>query len=154
MTAAEHSEPERRLLRRARLQITLQVAGAISLVLLLTGSLVYCVTVSGQDTAVRRELAAAAHQASVTAPPACVWLFEQRDGSVRASPGAPAALPLRAALDRVAAGPGPLVQQVQLAGHTYLVHTERRGDAVVQAAMDLRYQAADREPLLRALAIA
>ena len=145
---------ERRLLNRARRRITVQVAGAISVILALFGVLVYCVTVGDQDASARRDLAAAAQHGSVTHPPPCMWLFELRDGTVQSSPGAPAALPLRTALYLAAAGGEPRVAQVELAGQTYLVRTERRGDVAAQAVMDLHYQAAERQRLLRTLAAA
>uniref|UniRef100_UPI001041094C sensor histidine kinase n=1 Tax=Actinomadura roseirufa TaxID=2094049 RepID=UPI001041094C len=65
---------------------------------------------------------------------------------------APAALPTRAPIARAAAGLEPQVGRERIAGRTYLVHTQRRGDTVVQVAMDLRYQAAERRRLLRTLA--
>ncbi|WP_327580687.1 HAMP domain-containing histidine kinase [Nonomuraea sp. NBC_00507] len=147
-------DPERRLLGRARRRLTVQVAGAISVVLALVGVLVLCFMEHQQSSSARRELAAAAERADVAQPPSCVWLYEQRGGTVRASPGAPAALPVHAELDRVGRGGQPQVTQAELAGHTYLIRTQRRGDAVVQAAMDLRYQAAERSRLLRTLAAA
>ncbi|WP_207401211.1 hypothetical protein, partial [Actinomadura roseirufa] len=88
--------PDRRLLARARRRITVQVAGAISVLLAVAGTVVYCVVANDQDTSARREVAAAAHRASIEHPPPCVWLFETRAGAVHASPGAPAALPTRA----------------------------------------------------------
>ncbi|RAY16175.1 sensor histidine kinase [Actinomadura craniellae] len=145
---------DRRLLTRTRRLITVQVAGAISAVLALAGALVYGVTVSGQEAAARHELAHAARRASVAHPPPCTWLFELRGGAVQGSPGAPAALPVRTVLDRVAADRAPRTIRVEAAGHAYLVRTQPRGDAVVQVAMDLHHQAAERRRLLRALAVA
>ncbi|TMR08756.1 HAMP domain-containing histidine kinase [Nonomuraea turkmeniaca] len=147
-------DPERRLLGRARRRLTVQVAGAISVVLALVGFLVLCFMVHQQTTAARRELAAVVERAPVTQPPPCTWLYEQRGGVVRGSPGAPAVLPVRAELDRAAHGGVPQVAQVEAAGHTYLVRTQRRGDVVVQAAMDLHVQVAERNRLLRTLAAA
>ncbi|TDD93337.1 HAMP domain-containing histidine kinase [Actinomadura rubrisoli] len=116
--------------------------------------MVYGVTVSSQEGAARRELAAATHGASVAHPPPCVWLFELRGDMVQSSPGAPTALPVRAALAEGAASREPKVVRAELGGHAYLVRTQRRGDRVVQAAMDLRYQAEERHRLLRTLAAA
>ncbi|MEV0352776.1 HAMP domain-containing sensor histidine kinase [Nonomuraea sp. NPDC050680] len=147
-------DPERRLLNRARRRVTVQVAGAISVILALFGVLVYCVTVGDQSASARRDLAAATQHGSVTHPPPCMWLFELRDGTVQSSPGAPAALPLRTALYLAAAGGEPRVAQVELAGQSYLVRTERRGDVAAQAVIDLRYQAAERQRLLRTIAAA
>ncbi|MGJ6963809.1 sensor histidine kinase [Streptosporangium sp. G11] len=147
-------EPERHLLVRARRRITAQVAGAISVMLALVGVMVYCVITGDQDASARRDLAVAAQHALLSRPPPCVWLFELRDGAVLSSPGAPAVLPVRAALHRAAAGREPRVGRIEIAGQSYLVRTQWRGGVVVQAAMDLRYQAAERHRLLRTLATA
>ncbi|MFC6882378.1 MULTISPECIES: sensor histidine kinase [Actinomadura] len=141
-------DPERRLVLRARRAVTLQLTGAIALVIALAGGLVYAVTGAGQNEAARRELAAATRGADVGHPPPCVWLSEVRAGAVRRSPGAPAALP---AVSVRAADGGARVARARAGGHLYLVRTERRGDATVQAAMDLRYQTAERRRLLRTL---
>jgi two-component system, OmpR family, sensor kinase len=145
-------DPDRRLLVRARRRITVQVAGAISVVLALVGVLVYCVMLHGQSASAGRELAAAARSSPVAHPPPCVWLYELRaDGTVLSSPGAPAALPALTALGRVSSGGGPGLTRVTAGGRDYLVHTRERGGTIVQAALDLRYQAAERQRLLRTL---
>ncbi|MEW9554251.1 sensor histidine kinase [Nonomuraea sp. NPDC050783] len=146
--------PERRLLVRARRRLTVQVAAAVSAVLAAVGVLVLCFMTHGQDEAARRDLAAAARHSPVAYPPPCVWLFERAAGWELASPGAPAGLPVRAELDRVAAGGEPRVTRAEAAGREYLVRTERRGGQVVQAVMDLYYPAAERARLLRTLALA
>jgi two-component system OmpR family sensor kinase len=147
-------DPERHLLVRARRLVAVQVAGAISVLLALVGAMLYCVTVSGQDASARHELAAATRSVTVAHPPPCLWLFELRGNAVQSSPGAPAALPVRTALYQVAADREPRVVRTEIAGHAYLVRTERRGDRVVQAAMDLHHQAAERRRLLRTLGAA
>ncbi|MFC5835157.1 sensor histidine kinase [Nonomuraea insulae] len=136
-------DPDLRLLIRARRRITVQVAGAISVVLALVGVLVYCAMTHSQSASATRDLAAAAQRSPIAHPPPCVWLYERRpDGTVASSPGAPTALP-------VPAGTG--VSQVRVAGHDYLILTRARGGTTVQAAMDLRYQAEERQRLLRTL---
>lgn len=154
MIAARPFEPERRLLIRTRRRITAQVAGVFSLAIALLGALVYCVVVDDQDTTARRDLAVAARSAPIAHPPPCVWLFELRDGTVSRSPGAPESLPVRAALDRVAADGRTRVEVVEAGGRTYLVRTQRRGDVPVQAVMDLYYPTAERHRLLRTLGAA
>ncbi|MEU4836057.1 HAMP domain-containing sensor histidine kinase [Streptosporangium sp. NPDC023615] len=146
--------PERRLLVRARRRITAQVAGAISVMFALIGVTVYCVVTGDQDASARRDLAVAAQRAYLSRPPPCVWLFELRGGTVLSSPGAPAVLPVRAALRRAAAGHEPRVGRVDIAGQSYLVRTQWRGGVVVQAAMNLHFQVAERHRLLRTLAAA
>ncbi|MGW0805814.1 sensor histidine kinase [Nonomuraea sp. NPDC002799] len=147
-------DPDRRLLIRARRRLTVQVAGAISVVLALVGVLVFCFMTHEQSASARRDLAGAAQRSPLAHPPPCMWLFELRGGSVQSSPGAPAALPVRSVLDRVAAEGRPRVEEVRVAGRDYLIHTQRRGGATVQVAMDLRYAAAERGRLLRTLAAA
>ncbi len=130
------------------------MAGAISLVLALFGAMVYCATVSDQSATARRDMTAATQRGSVAQPPPCIWLFELDGGAVRGSPGAPAALPVRAAMRQVAATGEPRVNEVVIGGQNYLVRTQLRGGVPVQAAMDLRYQAAERQRLLRTIAAA
>ncbi|NRQ31173.1 HAMP domain-containing histidine kinase [Nonomuraea sp. NN258] len=146
--------PERRLLVRARRRLTVQVAAAISVVLALVGVMIYCMGVHGQDAAARRDLATAADRAQVAQPPPCMWLFELWGGSVDASPAAPAGLPVRAELDRVAADGRTRVSEAELGGRRYLVRTQRRGPVTVQAVLDLRHQRAEQDRLLRTLALA
>ncbi|MFI0449350.1 sensor histidine kinase [Actinomadura sp. 6N118] len=154
MNGGDHSDPERRLLLRTRRMITLQIAGVISLVVVLVGTLVYTVTVSGQDAAARSDLAAATRGAPVADPPCCVWLFEVRGNAVHRSPGAPPELPFTPDLTRVAGGELSVTgDRAKIGGHDYLVHTQRRGDVVVQAVMDLRQQNAERRRLLETLAV-
>jgi signal transduction histidine kinase len=147
-------DPERRLLVRARRRLTAQVAGAFSIVLALMGVVVYCATVNSQDNAARINLTLAAQESSVAQPPPCLWLFEQRGAVLERSPGAPAALPSRAALRQVAEDGRPRFDLVHAGGADYLIRTERRGDGVVQVATDLRYQTDERRRLLRTLAAA
>ncbi|GAA3562532.1 HAMP domain-containing sensor histidine kinase [Nonomuraea rosea] len=150
----DRPEPERRLLIRARRRLTVQVAAAISVLLALVGVLVYCFMVHEQSASMSRELATIAQRVPVSQPPPCGWLFELRGGAVQSSPGAPATLPVRTALDQVAADGRTRVTQARVAGHDYLIRTQRRGGATVQAAMDLSYQTAERHRLLRTLVAA
>ncbi|MEV4109535.1 HAMP domain-containing sensor histidine kinase [Nonomuraea sp. NPDC049695] len=140
---------EKRLLKRARRRLTVQVAGAIFVLLTLVGVLVYCFMVHQQADSAQRDLAAAVTRASIAHPPPCVWLSELRDGAVWSSPGTPEELPVR--LADLAAGSPSRVEEVEVAGHAYLIRTQRRGDTTVQAAMDLRYQVEERRRLLRTL---
>lgn len=146
-------DPDRRLLARARRRITFQVAGAFSVVLALVGVLVWCAMVHSQGTAALRDLTVTAARSPVAYPPPCVWLYELRaDGTIAASPGAPAELPVRSSLNHVAGGgESKETVEVTVAGQEYLVHTRRRGDTVVQAALDLRYQVSERQRLLHTL---
>jgi two-component system OmpR family sensor kinase len=148
------SDPERRLLTRARRAITLQLAGALTIVIGLVGALVYCVMISGQETSARRDLGAATARADLAHPPPCAWLFELRGPVIIASPGAPAYLPVREDLHRTTADHRSRVHRATVAGHAYFVRTEWRGGMARQAVIDLRYQAEERGRLYGALAVA
>ncbi|MEV5751088.1 HAMP domain-containing sensor histidine kinase [Actinoallomurus sp. NPDC052308] len=145
---------ERRLLVRARAVITAQVAGAVTLVVALVGMLVYCVTIEGQESSARRDLALAVAQADIAHPPPCIWLFELRGNALTTSPGAPADLPVRSVLRRVAADHRTRVGRVTVGGRAYVVRSAVRGGVVRQAAIDLRYQVEERRRLYGALAAA
>lgn len=151
MTAPRSYDPERRLLVRARRRITVQVAGVFSLAIALLGALVYYIVADSQDATARRDLAVAARSAPIDHPPPCVWLFELRANTVRGSPGAPRHLPVRAALDRVAADGRARVEVAEAGGRSYLIRTQLRGDVPVQAVMDLYYSVAERRRLLNTL---
>ncbi|MCO6005192.1 HAMP domain-containing histidine kinase [Actinoallomurus purpureus] len=145
---------ERRLLIRARAVITAQVAAAVTVVVALVGTLVYCMTIKGQDTSARRDLAVAVARADIAHPPPCIWLFELRGATLTTSPGAPADLPVRTALRRVAADHRTRVDRVTVGGRAYVVRTAFRDGMVRQAVIDLRYQAEERRRLYGALAAA
>ncbi|MFG1949035.1 sensor histidine kinase [Nonomuraea sp. NPDC048826] len=148
---APRPDPDQRLLRGARRRLTAQVAGAISVLLGLLGTMVCGVMFAEQDRSALRELSAATQRGSVTHPPPCVWLFELSGHTLRGSPGAPWELPVGYALRAVAAGAPPRVERVEVAGVSYLVRSERRGLAAYQAVLDLRYQAAERARLVGTL---
>ncbi|WP_433172749.1 sensor histidine kinase [Actinoallomurus sp. CA-150999] len=145
---------ERRLLVRARMVITAQVAGAVTLVIALVGVLVYCVTIDGQVSSARRDLAVAVARADIAHPPPCIWLFELRGDALTASPGAPTDLPLRTDLRRVAADHRPRIGRFTVGARAYIVRTEFRAGVVRQALIDLRYQVEERRRLYVALAAA
>ncbi|TKK85237.1 HAMP domain-containing histidine kinase [Herbidospora galbida] len=142
------------LLTRARRRVTLRTAGTISVLLLIMGGLVYGVMAGQQDAAARREARVAVERASITSPPPCLWLTEVEGDILRRSPGAPEALPWRAGIRGVERDGRTRVDRVELGGLEYLVHTERRGAVIRQAALDLRYQISERRRLLDTLIIA
>ncbi|MEV4321566.1 HAMP domain-containing sensor histidine kinase [Microbispora rosea] len=154
MTTGRPFDPERRLLIRTRRRITAQVAAVFSLAIALLGTLVYCLVVDAQDATARRDLAVAAVSAPMDHPPPCVWLFELRANTLRGTPGAPENLPVREALDRVAADGRTRVEVAEVGGGTYLVRTQRRGEVLTQAVMDLYFPVTERRRLLRTLCAA
>jgi two-component system OmpR family sensor kinase len=143
-----------RSLARAKWLLTAQIAGAITGVVLIVGALMLVMTTTGQRRDAERDLRFYVARGSIESPPPCVWMFAQDGGSLRRTPSAPADLPIRSSLQRVASGDGALVERRRIRGIDYLVRTERRGTAVVQAAMDLRYQLQERHRLYLALTVA
>ena len=151
MTWPQRGERE---VRRARWRLTAQIAGAITGTVLLIGVLMCLTVTTGQRWDAERGLTAATEGSSIETPPPCVWMFVLRGGVLRRSPDAPAGLPVRSDLARVAAGGPVLVAEQTIGGSRYLVRTARRGTVVVQAAMDLRYQAQDRRWVYLAFGLA
>ena len=148
-------DPEQRVLARSRRLITIQIAAVITLVVTLVGALAYCVMVRGQRSDMSRTLDYALSNNSVANPPACVWLYEQTGGVVKASPGAPAGLlPIRGPIQQVAAGHAAISASYTVAGKSYEARTIRRGNTIVQAVLDKRFQNDDKRWLLIALGIA
>nr|WP_062339652.1 HAMP domain-containing sensor histidine kinase [Herbidospora sakaeratensis] len=142
------------LLSRARRRVTLRTAGTISVLLLIMGGLVYGVMAGQQDAAARREVRVAVERALITSPPPCLWLVEVEGGTLRRSPGAPDTLPWLAGIRGVERDGGVRVERAELGGLEYLIHTERRGEVIRQAALDLRYQISERDRLLHTLVVA
>jgi signal transduction histidine kinase len=84
-------------------------------------------------------------------PPASTWLVIRRGDVTTATPGIPKPLPDTAALDTVARTGGTITADVHGDDHEFRVRTQRRGTAVVQAALDLRSQHDERARLTEAL---
>jgi two-component system, OmpR family, sensor kinase len=150
------SWPQRgeREVRRARWRLTAQIAVAITGTVALIGVLMCSMVTVGQRWDAEHDLTAALAGSSIERPPPCVWMFALKGGTLRVTPNAPAGLPVRSDLDRVAAGGPVLVAEETIGGISYLIRTQRRGAVVVQAAMDLRYQAQDRRWVYLAFALA
>ena len=146
--------PERRLVTRGRWVLTGQFAAVITGVVLLVGAVAWALMVRGQHSDGRRELAASMATATVQHPWPCVWMFAERGGTLRRTPAAPEALPVRADLAAVSPTRRVLVREHRVAGVDYLVRTEWHAAGAEQATLDLRYQAEERSRLYLALAVA
>jgi len=143
------------MVRRARVRVVVLVGAAVVTLFALVGGIAYASLVRSQDRQIQRELAYSVTAGDLTGPPGCVWLFAFDGTTVRTgSPPAPAGFPLRAELDAVALTRGTDLTTVERAGTVYYVRTQPRGDTIVQAVFDARYQLADRRHLLAALALA
>ncbi|MFF5078203.1 sensor histidine kinase [Actinoplanes sp. NPDC000266] len=146
---------ERALVRRARLRMGLFVGLAVGVLLTLVGGIAYATLVANQERQIQRELAWGAEHGTVSGPVGCNWIITLSSGVVSAGPVAPpTGFPLRAALDRVAAGGDREITTVARNGTTYHVRTESTARGVVQVVFDARYQLADRRHLLWAFAVA
>ncbi|MBF5029786.1 HAMP domain-containing histidine kinase [Micromonospora sp. ANENR4] len=146
---------ERVIVRRTRLRIGLFVGLTIGALLLLAGGISYAVLVRGQEAQIQRELTWGTEHGTIAGPPACSWIFQYDGATVRtgANPPPPG-FPLRDALDTVAATRATEIITVARNGTTYHVRTEARGDTVVQAVFDARFQLSDRRHLLLAFSLA
>lgn len=142
------------VLARARRALTVQLAGAVTLVVLIVGGLMLITTITGQRTDTERDLRYYIGHAHITSPPPCVWMFSRTGATERRTPAAPAALPYRTDLDRVARDGRARLTDTTIGGIGYTIRTERRGGTIVQAAVDLRYQAQERQRLFLALLVA
>ncbi|MFL6071869.1 MAG: sensor histidine kinase [Mycobacteriales bacterium] len=147
-------DSERGLLARTRWVVTAQLAIAITVVVVLVGGTAWCVMDTGQRTDAGRELRHVAAHGNVASPPPCDWVFLYSDGALRRTERAPAALPVWPAIRQVAADHRTRVSRERVGGISYLVRTQPRGDGVIQVALDLRYQTAERRRLALALAAA
>ncbi|HWC78349.1 MAG TPA: HAMP domain-containing sensor histidine kinase [Pseudonocardiaceae bacterium] len=147
-------DSEQQALRRARRSISIRIAVVMTLVIGFTGGVVYLVMLAGQSRDVQRDLEFTADHGTVTSTPGCVWLTVDQAGKLTSSPGTPGYLPIRSTLAQVAAGGGAVRTSAKLGGTTYELLTQRRGADTVQVAYDTRFQAADREDLVLALALA
>ncbi|WP_433495815.1 sensor histidine kinase [Micromonospora sp. CA-248089] len=146
---------EQAIVRRARLRIGLLVGLTIGGLLLLAGGISYAVLVRGQEAQIHRELAWGTEHGTIAGPPACSWIFQYDGTTVRtgANPPPPG-FPMRDTLDAVATTRATEVTTVARNGTTYHVRTEARGDHVVQAVFDARFQMSDRRHLLLAFSLA
>jgi signal transduction histidine kinase len=143
------------LVRRARLRLGLGVGLAITALLALAGGISYAVLVRSQEAQIRRELAWGAANGTVPGPPACSWVFWYERGAFRgANTPPPPGLPVVVDAELVAATGRPHDSRLTRDGTRYYVHTERRGDRVVQVVFDARFQLSDRRHLLFAFALA
>jgi signal transduction histidine kinase len=142
------------ILRRARWLLTAQLAGAVTLVVLMVGGLSIGMMLAGQHRDAERNLQAYVLRGDVAHPPPCVWMFASQGAQLRRTPGAPVTLPLSTAMTEVGLSGQTQVEERRIAGLDYLIRTEKHGSTVVQVVIDLRYQIQERQRLYLALGIA
>ncbi|HJQ46186.1 MAG TPA: HAMP domain-containing sensor histidine kinase [Amycolatopsis sp.] len=152
MTRAD--SPDARLIRRTMLRVALQSALVVALTVVLLAAVATLVVLRSQQDQQAALLDTAIQRADdVTDPPAGSWLVVLRDGAISASPGLPRGLPDQAALSQGSTGTSTGTEDLHVHDREYRIRTERQGDEVVQAILDLRSAHAERDRLLQALLI-
>ncbi len=159
---ADRGDPDRVLVRRAGRRAAAQAALLVALSFLLCAGLVLLIVITGQQHAADNALRAATARADdVIDPPQGITLLLQHvDGQVRTSPGGRGVLPYQPGLLSMSGRGGPAIRlnDVHTAVGEFRVRTERRrtsaGTVVVQAALSLAPQHAERARLLAALGAA
>jgi signal transduction histidine kinase len=150
------SEADRRLLRRARLILTLQNTAAVTLILLLAGGVVISVSDHGRRAEFDRSMRqTAATEEDVVDPPAGMWIFQlDAKGHLTGTADPPEGFPDRAAIDRVRAGRPAEDTAIDVDGADYYVLTQARRGGVVQVVGSLAEQENERHRLLAAVGLA
>ena len=148
-------DPDARLVRRTMLRLGLLSAAAVLVAVALLGVAVVLIIQHTQREQQDNQLSTAIATADdVTDPPAGIWLVVRRDGRTATTPHLPPGLPDEATLEAVATDGVSRTVDVHAGRHEYRVRTDRRGDEVVQAALDLRYAHDERERLVLVLLLA
>ncbi|MDG4830055.1 HAMP domain-containing sensor histidine kinase [Solwaraspora sp. WMMD1047] len=149
------AEAERAVVARARRRIGLLVGVAATVLVTAAGGVSYAMLVRGQERQIERELAYTADHSDPSGPPGCTWLFILDDGElVTGRVPAPPGFPMIEEINASAATWTARETTVEANDTVYFVLTRPRGDDVVQAIFDARYQLADRRTLLLSLAVA
>ncbi|GAB3440349.1 sensor histidine kinase [Actinophytocola sediminis] len=150
------AESERAVLRRARLRVSVLVALAITVLVMLVGGIAYTMMTHAQDDQVARELRYNIEHGTPAAPPGCTWLFSLAYGTLDLGVlPPPAGFPLHDDLRAVEESGTAIERTVDRNDTVYLVRTEPASSGrTVQAVFDTRYQIADRRHLVVALVVA
>lgn len=147
--------PEERVVRRTRLRIGSLVGLVIAGLLGLAGAVSYTLLLHSQERQIAGELAWGVENGTIAGPPACSWIFTSDGTTIDTGVSEPPdGFPLRDAISQVAATGVPQETTVAQDGTVYHVRTAVRGDEVVQAVFDARFQLADRRHLLVAFGVA
>jgi two-component system, OmpR family, sensor kinase len=147
---------EERLLRRARLRLTILTWAALTSVLVAVGAVALFYVGHEQDRDLRGALRAAIRSnASVQAYSDDVTLAIISPSGTQVSPGQPAGLPIQSAVNAARRAKDGADERNVTVGHVRLrVLTEVQGDRVVQAAVSTEDESDERERLLAALGLA
>jgi signal transduction histidine kinase len=143
-----------RLLRRTALRVGLQSALAVAITVVALCGVAILVVLRSQHTDQNTLLSTAIERVDdVTDPPAGVWLVIQHGTQQHVTPALPAGFPDEAALAATSADGVVRTADVTTGQGEYSVRTQRHGDDVVQAILDLRSAHLERDRLLQALLI-
>ena len=145
---------ERRMLRRTRIVVAVNLAAALSVVIVLVGGLAYLVVGRQQDSTAERFLAKTVATGEPGVRYSCLWLFTLRGDDWGGASAAPPGFPLRDTMRAVAISGRTVEESVPANGRIYRVRTERAGDEVRQAVFDSAYQQENHRQLLAALLLA
>ncbi|HEY2696298.1 MAG TPA: HAMP domain-containing sensor histidine kinase [Pseudonocardiaceae bacterium] len=142
------------VLKRTALRLGAQVAATVGVIVAAMCGVAVLVVVDCQyynadtllHTAISREI-------DVVDPPAGVWLIVRDPTGTHLTPDTPRDLPDENAMRAVAASGTEQTVELQLGHRDYRVLTEKRGNATVQAALDLTADHIQRNVLINALLI-
>lgn len=143
------------LVRRAARRVAVQVAGLVAVAMLLLVAAVTLAVVRSQQSsgdALLRMTAATADD--VGDPPPGAWVLLARGAQITASPGLPQDLPVLLTPLRAGATTTPRLDSLREGEESFRVVTRVRDDVVVQVVLDLAPQEAERNRLLRVMAVA
>jgi len=145
---------EERMLRRTAVRAGAQSALAVAVTVAVLCGVAILVVLRSQHDDQNTLLSTTIDRVDdVNDPPADMWLVIRHDGHQNVSPGLPAGLPDEAALVATAADGRIRVSDLLTAHQEYSVRTQRRGDDVVQAILDLHTAHLERDRLLQALLV-
>lgn len=141
-----------RELRRTSLRIGLQTGALVLGVLAVVGGVFWLLYGQAVDRAESSLLANTARGVDrpQEAPPG-VWVSVQQGGQMRNSAGLPAQLPDRSAIDRVARDGGSVITRVNSPDGGYLVRTQKVGNRITQASIDLHDRQEESERVATAI---
>jgi two-component system, OmpR family, sensor kinase len=152
MTRRNVTGDDAALVRSTARRIALQGSALVALVVVLLSGLAVFVALHQQHAETDSLLGQATASADdVGDPPASMWLTIQDKTVIQTTPGAPRVLPDVAALDAVADSGRPDVRDLHGDGREFRVRTVSRGGRIIQAALDLSTQHAERRHLTMAL---
>lgn len=143
-------EGERQACRRAQTRLTVQVAMAITTLVVAIGGLSYYLLTIRQDSDIRAILTYGVTQARPGYSDPCLWVFVLSDGRLQRPSQSPAGFPLLDAMREHTNA----TMTIERDGTVYDVQTAYANGVAREAVFDERYQLADRRHALLSILIA